>query len=159
MPTLAETIEFVTRAHAGQTDKAGEPYYLHPLAVEGRVAVMAGATEDDRLVALLHDIIEDTTVTAAQLIAMGYSSRVVEVVSLLTKPARTDYAGYVAKLIETGDKTAMRVKLGDLLDNTDPERLARLPSNMANRLKAKYSGPIESLRAALGLDNASGPWT
>lgn len=58
MPSIDETIAFIRSAHVGQTDKAGAPYWRHPVSVMERLG--ADATEDEKLVALLHDVVEDT---------------------------------------------------------------------------------------------------
>src|SRR5579871_5855288 len=82
MPTVEETISFIQRAHAGQTDKAGNEYYLHPIAVMKRLPVEVD--DEVRLAALLHDVLEDTAYTRRQLSEMGYSERTLDAVELVT---------------------------------------------------------------------------
>lgn len=74
------------QAHKGQLDKGGAPYILHPLAVLNRVESM-----DEKIVAVLHDVIEDTPVTLEQLQELGFSAEIVEAVRLLTKNESDDY--------------------------------------------------------------------
>jgi hypothetical protein len=75
MKTIEDTIEFIRRAHAGQVDKGGQPYWQHPVAVMHRLG--PDASTDEKLVALLHDILEDTRCTSDDLLAMGYPDNVV----------------------------------------------------------------------------------
>jgi (p)ppGpp synthase/HD superfamily hydrolase len=81
MPTIDETIAFIQKAHSGQFDKGGEVYWRHPRSVMQRLG--DNATEEERQVALLHDVIEDTPYSAADLLALGYSPAVVTAVELL----------------------------------------------------------------------------
>src|SRR5215210_371579 len=95
VPTVEDAIELARQAHAGQFDKAGEPYISHPLRV------MAAMDNDEaRMVAVLHDVVEDTAVTLEDLANAGYPAAVVEAVGLLTKPAQADYLEYVRRIKE-----------------------------------------------------------
>jgi hypothetical protein len=127
-------------AHAGQLDKAGEPYVEHLR----RVASYVDPSDTRAVVAaLLHDIIEDTSTTAAQLLEQRVPAEVVEAVQLLTrKPEQlaTDYYRNIC-----GHALAREVKLADLADNTDPDRLARLPYVQRVRLTEKYGDAYEAL--------------
>ncbi len=69
-PSLVDTVKLITRAHAEQKDKIGAPYHLHPIRVASRLG--SDATDDERTVALLHDVLEDTGITSADLLGMGY---------------------------------------------------------------------------------------
>lgn len=109
MPSINETIAFIRRAHANQVDKGGSPYWLHPVSVMKRLP--ADATDDERRVALLHDVIEDTETTASDLLAMGYSKAVVDAVVLLSRPegdSRPTYMEWVCSLAASGNKMAIR---------------------------------------------------
>ena len=94
--------EIAKTAHAGQTDKAGLDYILHPLQVAAEMA-----TDEEKAVALLHDIIEDTDVTADELLAKGLSVAVVEAVEALTKKTDQNYADYLAEVKKNGLATAV----------------------------------------------------
>ena len=76
-PDLGETIELSQRAHAGQVDKCGRPYYLHPLRVAMR---LANCTSAERHAALLHDVVEDTSVTLEDLRKRAYSTDIMALV-------------------------------------------------------------------------------
>jgi len=111
-----------TVAHAGQVDKAGRPYITHPARVAARVA------GDDHAVAVawLHDVVEDTTVTLADL-REQFPAEVVAAVD-------DEYYARVRRV-----PLALTVKLADLADNSDPQRLARLDDATRERLVAKYA--------------------
>ncbi len=80
MGTLERAIEIAAGAHAGQVDKAGEPYILHSLRVMLRVT-----SPEERMAAVLHDVVEDTCVSLQDLISEGFSSEVVSAIEALTK--------------------------------------------------------------------------
>lgn len=156
MDDLVALAEGIARAaHAGQMDKAGMPYAEHPARVAARVA------DDPYAVAAawLHDVLEDTPVTAQGLAAHGIPERVVTAVRALTRrPGQTseDYYRAVA-----ADRLALRVKVADLADNGDPARLAVLEADdpaTAARLRAKYAYAAAELRrlSALGESGSAG---
>lgn len=136
--TLTDAIIIAARAHHGQTDKAGEPYILHPLRVMGMMN-----TEDSRIVAVLHDVLEDTPWTDDMLDAEGFSEEQVEAIYVLTRRPHEHYTTYIDRV--AGDTLTRAVKLADLADNLDPGRLARLPFEVRARLQAKYKAAQERL--------------
>lgn len=132
--TEAEALAIATEAHAGQTDKAGLPYIEHPKAVAAR---LDDSDVDGRVVALLHDVVEDTPVTLDDLAAAGASDDVIEALNALTHlpdEPRLDYIERVWRI-----PLARRVKAADLSENGDPARLALLDPETAARLTAKYA--------------------
>jgi (p)ppGpp synthase/HD superfamily hydrolase len=149
-PSVESTIEFIKRAHAGQVDKAGVAYWRHPVSVMNRLG--PEAPEDAKLVALLHDVIEDTRYTAADLRSMGYNDRVVNAVLLLTKNKSLSYLDNIEHIAASGDDIAIAVKIADNEDNLDPERIAKIPGSERgpNLHRAKYESSLEILRRAIG---------
>ena len=145
-PTIEETIAFIKSAHAGQFDKGGIEYWKHPVSVMERLGPDASA--DCKLVALLHDIIEDTNYGPDDLRVLGYSEIVVSSVQRLSKPSGVDYPAYIKELVRSGDRIAMLVKRADNIDNLDPSRLALLPPEHRAG-NDKYRRSIEILTAAL----------
>jgi HD domain len=141
-PTIAETEAFATTMHAGQLDKAGEEYIGHPLRVRAtvaRTAPMAGVDPTDaQLAALLHDVVEDTAVTLADLADRGYRPVVVAAVDALSKRPGELVEAYLARV--AADPVAVVVKHADMADNGDPTRLGRLPALEADRLLRRYAG-------------------
>ena len=149
MPTIDETIAFIQKAHAGQTDDSGLDYYLHPIAVMNRLP--AEVDDEVRLAALLHDVIEDTPYTREQLAELGYSERTLTAVDLVTqKPGDTrSYPEKIAAIIASGNRDALQVKLADMSENSDPVRLALLDLARRDHFVRKYAAPLQALRAAL----------
>lgn len=128
MATLERAIQIAAEAHAGQIDKAGQPYILHPLRVMLRME-----NEHERIVAVLHDVIEDTSVTLAQLAAEGFPAIVIDAVHELTKllgESRLSAATRVAR-----NPIALAVKLADNSDNMDMSRIAQPTAKDMARLE------------------------
>lgn len=131
MNLLERAIQIALEAHAGQKDKNGrDPYVLHPLRVMGRMK-----TEESRIVAALHDVVEDSPWTLEMLRAEGFSEAIVHAVDCLTKREGEDYEQFVKRA--AGDPIARVVKLGDLADNKDINRLDELTAKDLDRLN-KY---------------------
>ena len=124
MRTYKETLDFIRVAHKGQLDKAGEQYWLHPYKVSQ--LVKGGDTE--KVVALLHDVLEDTKYTVKDLREMGYSEEILRALMCLTHIKDLSYKDYIEKLVMT-NPISIRVKMADLTHNMDetrlPERLKR----------------------------------
>lgn len=128
MATLERAIEIAAKAHAGQVDKAGQPYVLHPLRL-----MLAVRTPHERMAAVLHDVVEDTTVTLTDLAREGFPSEVLEAVQSLTKlsgESRLDAAHRAA-----ANSIARAVKLADVADNMDISRIANPSEQDFARLK------------------------
>ena len=118
MPTIERAIEIAATAHAGQRDKAGQPYIFHPLRVMLRVD---GAHE--QMAAVLHDVVEDTSVTLDNLAQEGFPSEVMRAIAALTKlPGETRLE---AAARAAADPVARKVKLADNAENMD---LSRIPN-------------------------------
>lgn len=130
MSSLDRAIEIATEAHAGQTDKAGEPYIAHPL----RVAVVVPEGEA-QIVAVLHDVVEDTPWTLDDLRAEGFSETVLAGIDAVTRREGEDYFDFVLRAGR--DPLGRAVKLADLADNMDETRLGELTERDQSRLE-KY---------------------
>ena len=151
-PSVKFTHAFMIGAHAGQKDKAGKPYYLHPERVERLLHELfddVGAKE--RHVALLHDTVEDTAVTFAYLRSLGYSEGILHSLRLVTKMAddKRSYTAFINDICASGDTCAIKVKLADNADNRSPARLAQLDDKVQKRLRKRYEAAREKLQAAL----------
>jgi hypothetical protein len=150
--SIHSTKQWIMKLHAGQTDKAGQPYAQHPLRVHMLLQkLFPEAGEDVRHAALLHDVLEDCDVTTDDLRERGYSESTIQIVEVVTK--RPDdgltYKQRIERLAQSGPVGAIQVKLCDLLDNTDPERLRALPVEKAKSLSKRYSIAIDILRSRL----------
>lgn len=140
MATLEQAIMLATQAHQGQVDKAGAPYILHPLRLMLRMR-----SETAMIVAVLHDVIEDTPYTLDDLRAAGYAHEVVAALDCLTRRDGESYAEFIARL--QPNDLARAVKLADLEDNMDLSRIADPQPRDLERLH-KYRHAWEQLRAA-----------
>ena len=118
MPTIERAIEIAATAHAGQRDKAGQAYILHPLRVMLRVD-----GEHEQMAAVLHDVVEDTSITIDDLAREGFPSEVLRAIAALTKlPGETRLE---AAARAAADPVARKVKLADNAENMD---LSRIPN-------------------------------
>ena len=123
MATIERAFQIAARAHEGQTDKQGLPYILHPLRVMSAVE-----GDDARIVAILHDVIEDTSVTADDLRREDFGEPILEALDRLTHRKGEPYAEYVIRC--KGHEIARRVKLADLEDNSRPSRAILRPDRI-----------------------------
>ena len=130
-------LSIARKAHEGQLDKAGVDYIEHPIYVASQVD-----TEEEKAVALLHDVIEDSPVSAEELLQAGLPETVVTAVQVLTKKKEQDYQTY----LETVKKNPLArvVKLADLKHNSDLSRLTSITKKDRERLK-KYKKAIDFL--------------
>lgn len=152
-PTINETIEHASGFHQGQVDKLGAPYYFHPMRVMMRLG--PGAADAEKHAALLHDTLEDVPdVTPARLRELGYAEDVLDMVELLTRRKPMPYHEFIDRIIASGNPGAMRIKLADLYDNTNGERLNGATEEVREKLTAmaknRYQPAIAKLRLALG---------
>ena len=140
---ILRAYKIACQLHAGQTDKAGRPYIEHLTRVLLRVQ-MDGGDRFQQIAALLHDSIEDEKTTADELLALGVPSEAVVLVQALTKRKDQTYEDYLRGL--SGRYRVLLVKMADLDDNSDPERLELLPDLLRMRLEAKYAQAWDTLQ-------------
>ena len=115
-----KAMQIAYRAHHGQTDKSGVPYLYHPINLAEQMNDEVTVTA-----ALLHDVLEDSPMTAEELRAAGISQQAVDAVVLLTRPAEIPYLDYVERI--RSNPIARAVKCADLRHNCDPSRLPDPP--------------------------------
>jgi (p)ppGpp synthase/HD superfamily hydrolase len=136
MSTPERAIIIAAEAHAGQLDKAGAPYVLHPLRMMLRVS-----STDERIVAVLHDVCEDCPGwTFDRLRAEGFSEHIIQALQSVTKRDGEDYEAFVRRAATNA--IGRRVKLADLHDNSDLSRIA-MPSERDFRRIEKYRRAID----------------
>lgn len=130
-------LSIATQAHEGKLDKAGIECIKHPIYVANQVK-----SEKEKAVALLHDVLEDSPVSAEELLIAGLPEEVVTAVKVLTKKPMQDYQAY----LETVKKNSLArvVKLADLKHNSDLSRLTSITEKDRERLK-KYKIAIDFL--------------
>ena len=112
MTTIEDVIRIAVNAHDGQKDMVGNPAILHVLAVG-----LMGKNDPEKKAGILHDVVEDTDITIADLRAEGIEDDVLEAVDLLTHREGVSYEDYVKKIVMSGNETAIQVKLNDLHHN------------------------------------------
>ena len=161
MSTLKRAIQIATEAHKGQFDKAGREYIGHPIRV-----MEMGKTEDEKIVGVLHDVIEDTDWTFERLEAEGFSQEIINALRCVTKTSENEsYDEFIDRVKK--NPLAASVKINDLTDNMDIRRLPYLSDKDVKRLK-KYlkaykrltGEPVYSVYAARQEHpNAYDPWT
>lgn len=147
---LNKMLVLATNSHAGQYDKGGKPYILHPLKV---MHYLRSEDEELQCIALGHDLIEDTKVTYLELRELGITERIIEGIRVLTKIPGETHDEYKERVFSNTD--AMRVKMADLRHNTDIRRLKGVTEKDIARM-AKYHlfyVEIQSKLGELGLLN------
>ena len=138
MNQLRKALELAYEKHKNQVDKAGKPYFLHPvmlaLRLEGK----------KKIVAILHDIIEDTDITEKDLLDIGFDDDIVEAVVLLTRDKNMTYYDYIRKIKYSNNTLAYWVKMADLEDNMDLSRFENVTDKDKERVK-RYQKAVDIL--------------
>lgn len=129
--------DIATQAHAGQVDRSGVPYINHPKKVASLVK-----TDEEKTVAWLHDVVEDTDITLNDLKAKGFADSIIEAISFMTHDSNVDYFDYVRNIKK--NKLALAVKKADLTHNMDISRIKNPTKHDYERLN-KYEKAIEIL--------------
>ena len=129
-PNAKKAMKLCFEAHKDQTDKSGMPYVFHPFHLAEQME-----TEETTIVALLHDVVEDTDYTLEDLAGMGFGESVIEALSLLTHDDEVEYMDYVRAIKENPIATA--VKLADLRHNSDLSRMDEITEKVLER-REKY---------------------
>lgn len=147
MRHLERAIILAVQAHAGQASQDGEPYVMHPLRV-----MLRFTDEPTRIVALLHDAVEDTALTLADLSAQGFTPDVVQAVDAISRRRDEPYPAYMDRV--AANPLAARVKLADLEDNAD--LIHTLAPDRAKLWRERYAEYIPRFRAIAGKASAPG---
>jgi (p)ppGpp synthase/HD superfamily hydrolase len=137
---LETAIALACELHRGQVDKAGRSYILHPLRL-----MLSFESTTEQIVAVLHDVVEDTAVTLDRLRDLGFGPDVVAAIDALTRRDGETYEDFIDRV--SADPLATRIKLRDLRDNMDVSRLSHLGENDLQRV-AKYHRAMLQLTAA-----------
>jgi guanosine-3',5'-bis(diphosphate) 3'-pyrophosphohydrolase len=128
LPTLERAIEIAANAHTGQIDKAGAPYILHPLRV-----MLSVHGNNERITAVLHDVVEDTPITFQDLANEGFAAEIIEALRCLTKFDGETRLEAAHRAVQ--NPLARAVKLADVTDNMDLSRIAQPTEKDYSRLK------------------------
>ncbi|WP_445116039.1 guanosine-3',5'-bis(diphosphate) 3'-pyrophosphohydrolase [Acinetobacter sp. WZC-1] len=124
MPNIEKAIALAARKHSGQTDKGDQPYIFHLLRV-----MLKMKTPEQQIVAVLHDILEDTDTTVVDLISLGFSQDVIDAIQILTRKEGESRIQAAYRAVK--NPVARAVKLADVTDNMD---LSRIPHPSARDL-------------------------
>lgn len=136
-PITKKAMKLCFEAHKEQVDKSGLPYVFHPFHLAEQMQ-----TEETTVVALLHDLVEDTDYTIEDLTGMEFSKNITDAIALMTHTADVAYMDYVRKI--KNNPIAKAVKLADLKHNSDLTRLDVVDEKALNR-REKYLKAIELL--------------
>ena len=137
---LEEAIALAVEAHKKQKDKSGQPYILHPLRVMFRLQ-----SETERIVAVLHDVVEDSEITFDDLRQMGYNEEVIEALDGVTRREEETYEEFINRSQQ--NPISRRVKFSDLEDNMDIRRLSRELTERDYKRLQRYKRAWLQLRA------------
>ncbi len=137
MDFIEKSLEIALKAYAGQKDKAGKTYILHPLRIMAKMD-----TEKEMSVALLHDVIEDSDYTANDLLKNNIPADVVEAVQCLTKISGESYEEFIKRVLK--NELASKIKKADIEDNINVLRLKSVSESDLERI-AKYHKAWQSL--------------
>lgn len=137
MDMLNKALIIAINAHKGKFDKGGIDYISHPVYV-----ALNMDSDDEKITALLHDVVEDSSISLEELKAFGFNKQIIEAVNLLTRKKDTDYFDYIKAL--KNNPLALKVKLADLKHNSDEERLALL-GERGQSLSKRYNKAIKYL--------------
>ena len=136
-PMTKKALKLCFKAHRDQTDKSGMPYVFHPFHLAKQMK-----DEYTTIVALLHDVVEDTSLTFDDLAAEGFPEEVISALRLLTHEDGVEYMDYVARIKD--NPIAVAVKLADLKHNSDTSRLDTVDEKALKRVE-KYAEAIQLL--------------
>jgi (p)ppGpp synthase/HD superfamily hydrolase len=137
---IEKSIAMALKAHKGQLDLAGNPYILHPL----RVAFKFTGDEVMYAAAVLHDVVEDSSITVAN-IRKAFNPRIAEIVDSLTRRDGEDYLTEFIPRCKLNQSAAV-IKIADIEDNLNPQRTLAPTKENLSRVK-KYYQALEILRA------------
>ena len=132
-----KALKLCFEAHKNQYDKSGMPYVFHPFHLAEQMT-----TEETTVVALLHDLVEDTDYTIADLTEMGFPKAITDAIQLMTHGEGVDYFAYVAAIKE--NPIAKAVKIADLTHNSDLTRLDEVTEKALSR-REKYQKALKML--------------
>lgn len=135
-----KALELVTILFDKELDKGGHPYIVHLTSVYKSVF-----THDEKIVALLHDTMEDKHITKEDLRVLGFRDNIIEDVSVLTRVKPTEYKDYIDAIIKNASVSALNVKLADLKNSMDLSRIKNPTLNDYERVEKRYAPAYEKI--------------
>ncbi|MDK8180608.1 GTP pyrophosphokinase [Paenibacillus sp. UMB4589-SE434] len=137
MNNISKAIILATKAHDGQVDKGGNPYILHPLRV-----MLKMKSEEEKIVAVLHDVLEDTELNSKELLELGLSEDAVFAIECLTRHKDESYIEFIQRLKSV--PVARSVKIADIMDNMNLSRIES-PTEQDYIRNLKYQKALDEL--------------
>ena len=135
---LERAIQIAVEAHAGVKDKGGKAYILHPISV-----MMRCETDEEKIVAILHDVVEDTDWTFGALREEGFAETIIEALKTVTKHSEDeDYDEFIQRSLK--NEIGRKVKIADLKENLDVTRIGELTDKDIKRIN-KYKRALSVL--------------
>ena len=127
-----------------KTDKEGLPYINHLIRVSVKLD-----TEELKIAGLLHDTLEDTNLTKQDLLDLGFSQRIIDIVDSVTNKEGEIYNDKIKRIVDSKDIDVIKLKYSDMSDNYNKDRLSLLSKEAQERLTKKYDNNIKLLKEAL----------
>lgn len=137
---IYKALELVTILFDKEIDKGGHPYIVHLTSVYKGVY-----TKEEKVVALLHDVMEDKYLTKEDLKELGFNDSTIEDVQVLTRVKPTEYKDYIDNIVANASVTALNVKLADLKNNMDLSRIKNPSMNDYERVEKRYTPAFEKI--------------
>ncbi len=137
---ISKALDILLSLFEGDLDKGGYPYALHLLQVYKNVN-----TEEEKIVALLHDVIEDKKVTKEELFEIGFPEKQVDDVVILSRIRPLEYVDYIDRIVKNGSREALHVKLADLKNNMDISRIKDPTLKDYERIEKRYTPSYEKI--------------
>ena len=135
---LERAIQIAVEAHAGAKDRGGKAYILHPISV-----MMRCETDEEKIVAILHDVVEDTDWTFEALREEGFTETIIEALKTVTKHSEDeDYDQFIQRSLK--NEIGRKVKIADLRENLDVTRIGKLTEKDIERIN-KYKRALKTL--------------
>lgn len=139
MGSLDKALRVAVLAHASQLDKSGHAYFFHPVSI-ARSLALDGFSSDYQIVALLHDVVEDTSITLDDLKEEGFDDNILSAIDAITKRKGESYEAYLSRVMK--NPLACKVKRYDLEDNLHEKRRGvMLPHSVV-----KYERALEMIK-------------
>lgn len=149
MERLSIALDLCMTLHSGQTDKCGQPYWIHPFTV-GMFSFNGFGSIDTisyAIVGLLHDVPEDTGMSVEALATLvKLTDAEIEALKLLTRDKKIPYEQYIDNIIESGNEIAMVVKMNDLLHNSNLNRFVEADIPLTDKDEARHDKYIAALK-------------
>ena len=137
---IYKALELISIVFKRDVDKGGLPYFLHLLYVYRHVT-----TKEEKVIALLHDVIEDKNISKEDLLDIGFSEKIVNDVSILTRKKKINYDEYIDNLVKNASREALNVKLADLRNNMDLSRIKNPTLKDYERVEKRYTPSYEKI--------------